>query len=109
MFGSGPSRRFISVLTPDGPQSLEVIPGGQSGVPGSPYSADQLLTLWLVNDYHTLPQSRDDVYDQSADCQTLTPGSVSSNLPRPNRPVREARKLGVAQPAPADLDFMQND
>lgn len=51
MFGSGPARRFLGILTPEGPDAWEVIPGGQSGVLGSPYQADQ-LRLWLVNDYH---------------------------------------------------------
>ena len=51
MFGSGPARRFLGEMTPDGPNAVEVIPGGTSGVLGSPFQADQLL-LWLTNDYH---------------------------------------------------------
>ena len=60
MFGSGPSRRFIATMAPTGPQALEVIPGGQSGTPGSPNQADQ-LALWLVNEYKQLPISLADV------------------------------------------------
>lgn len=51
MFGSGPARRFLGEMTPDGPLAFEVIPGGTSGVIGSPFQSDQLL-LWLTNDYH---------------------------------------------------------
>ena len=51
MFGSGPARRFIGEMTPRGPEAEEVIPGGESGVPGSPFQTDQ-LRLWLTNRYH---------------------------------------------------------
>ncbi|MEM1410837.1 MAG: penicillin acylase family protein [Pseudomonadota bacterium] len=58
MFGSGPARRFIGTLTPDGPMGEEVIPGGRSGVFLSPHYADQ-LPLWLTNDYHPLTLGAD--------------------------------------------------
>ncbi len=51
MFGSGPARRFVGTLLTTGPSAEEVIPGGTSGVPGSPFQADQ-LRLWLTNRYH---------------------------------------------------------
>lgn len=54
MFGGGPARRFIGEMTPQGPVAEEVIPGGQSGVPGSPFQVDQLF-LWLTNHYHPWP------------------------------------------------------
>lgn len=50
MFGSGPARRNVSHLTPAGPVSEEVIPGGRSGVFLSPFYTNQLRS-WLVNDY----------------------------------------------------------
>jgi penicillin amidase len=50
-FGSGPARRFVGHLTPGGVDAMQVIPGGQSGVLGSPFQFDQLL-LWLTNHYH---------------------------------------------------------
>jgi len=53
MFGSGPARRFIGLMRAEGVLAREVIPGGQSGVLGSPHQADQ-LRLWLTNDYHEL-------------------------------------------------------
>ena len=51
MFGSGPARRFVGTLQSSGPIAEEVIPGGTSGVLGSPFQADQ-LRLWLTNRYH---------------------------------------------------------
>jgi penicillin amidase len=51
MFDSGPARRFVGTLLTTGPAAEEVIPGGTSGVPGSPFQADQ-LRLWLTNRYH---------------------------------------------------------
>ncbi len=53
MFGSGPARRFVGEMSAVVAAS-EIIPGGNSGVLGSPYYADQLPT-WLVNGYHALP------------------------------------------------------
>ncbi len=53
MFGSGPARRFVGEMGPQ-IQAVEVLPGGNSAVLGSPYYADQLW-LWLVNAYHPLP------------------------------------------------------
>lgn len=54
VFGGGPARRFIGEMTPQGPVAEEVIPGGESGVPGSPFQVDQLF-LWLTNHYHPWP------------------------------------------------------
>jgi penicillin amidase len=51
MFGSGPARRFVGVMTPSGPDPQEVIPGGQVGIVGHPDYASQ-LPLWLTNAYH---------------------------------------------------------
>jgi penicillin amidase len=53
MFGSGPNRRFVGEMTPDGVVGYEVIPGGQSGVFYPPNYASQ-LPLWLTNSYHDL-------------------------------------------------------
>ncbi|UCF69603.1 MAG: DUF4215 domain-containing protein [Acidobacteriota bacterium] len=36
------------------------MPGGESGLPGSPNQTDQ-LSLWLANEYHPLPVSLDEV------------------------------------------------
>jgi penicillin amidase len=58
MFGSGPARRFVGEMTPTISAS-EIIPGGQSGVLGSPLYSSQ-LSRWLTNNYHALPISAAD-------------------------------------------------
>jgi penicillin G amidase len=52
MFGSGPARRFVGEMFPTISAS-EIIPGGQSGVLGSPLYTSQ-LSRWLTNQYHPL-------------------------------------------------------
>ena len=59
MFGSGAARRNVALLTPDGPQAEEIIPGGRSGFFMSPFYTNQ-LRLWLVNDYLPLSIGEDD-------------------------------------------------
>ena len=76
MFGSGPARRLIATMTPDGPDMLEVIPGGQSGIPTHPQQADQLKQLWLVNDYKSLHVDLDDVLDNAAATVDLVCGNA---------------------------------
>ncbi|MEM9558632.1 MAG: penicillin acylase family protein [Acidobacteriota bacterium] len=71
-FGSGPSRRFVGTMFPNGPFADQVIPGGTSGVIGSPFQADQ-LRLWLVNEYHPLLWSPDDVVAGSLSFQQFFP------------------------------------
>lgn len=48
MFGSGPSRRYVGEVTPNGVHGNNSLPGGVSGVVGNPHYADLLLD-WLVN------------------------------------------------------------
>jgi penicillin G amidase len=72
MFGSGPARRFIGEMKKQGPVAEEVIPGGESGVPGSPFQTDQLL-LWLTNRYHPWPYRPADVLDAAVTDEVLTP------------------------------------
>lgn len=57
-FGSGAARRNVAMLTPEGPQAEEIIPGGRSGIFLSPFYANQ-LRLWLVNDYLPLTIGED--------------------------------------------------
>ncbi len=52
MFGSGPARRFVGHLTPAGVEIHQTVPGGASGVIGSPHQSDALM-LWLTNRYHS--------------------------------------------------------
>ncbi len=72
MFGSGPARRFVGEMLPGGVDAVEVIPGGESGVLGDPYQADQLL-LWLTNDYPALRHSPPDVASNSRTYQKFSP------------------------------------
>ena len=71
-FGSGPARRFVGVLDPAGIDAGEVIPGGQSGVLGSPHYASQ-LGRWLTNDYHPLRLTAAAVRDAAVGEQQFTP------------------------------------
>ncbi len=59
MFGSGPSRRFVGEMTPDGVVGYETIPGGQSGLFYHPNYSSQ-LPLWLTNTYHALALGEED-------------------------------------------------
>jgi len=52
MFGSGPARRFVGEMTAT-PTLRQILPGGQSGVLGSPFYASQ-LGRWLTNQYKPL-------------------------------------------------------
>ncbi|MGE5345669.1 MAG: penicillin acylase family protein [Acidithiobacillales bacterium] len=48
MFGSGPTRRWVADMTRHGPNVVSSLPGGVSGVLGSPLYFN-LLPMWLVN------------------------------------------------------------
>jgi acyl-homoserine lactone acylase PvdQ len=48
MFSSGPSRRYVGEATPTGLVGQTSLPGGVSGVPGSPLYFN-LLPMWLTN------------------------------------------------------------
>jgi penicillin amidase len=58
-FGGGPVRRYVGIARSPNPQGLSraniegnnVMPGGPSGIPGSPDYATQ-LPKWLTADYH---------------------------------------------------------
>jgi penicillin amidase len=72
MFGSGPARRFLGEARPDGIRAVQVIPGGQSGIPGHPHYASQ-LGLWLTNDYHPMWFTPDEVEQNKVSEQTFRP------------------------------------
>ncbi|MCF6288044.1 MAG: penicillin acylase family protein [Proteobacteria bacterium] len=51
MFSAGAARRFVGLMTPEGPVIDQIIPGGQSGViTTGPMYVNQLFS-WLVNSY----------------------------------------------------------
>jgi penicillin G amidase len=59
-FGSGPARRYVTVMRSGSIKSVQVLPGGESGVVGDRFYADQ-LSLWLVNKYHDVLFSKDEI------------------------------------------------
>ena len=74
-FGSGASRRLVSVLDPSGIQAEQIIPGGQSGVLGSPQYAGQ-LGRWLTNDYHPVLLDPDAVLADAVTQADFVPACV---------------------------------
>jgi len=60
IFGSGPARRYVGELRRGGIKAVQVIPGGESGVVDDRFYADQ-LSLWLINKYHDVLFSRNDI------------------------------------------------
>ena len=56
MFGSGPVRRAVAEARPDGIRAVTSLPGGASGVLGSPFYAN-LLPGWLTDEAFPLPLS----------------------------------------------------
>lgn len=54
----GPSWRMVVELTPDGPRAFGVLPGGQSGNPGSPGYL-RSLKHWMDGEYHPLQLLRE--------------------------------------------------
>jgi penicillin G amidase len=59
-FGGGPARRYVGELRRGRIRSVQVIPGGESGVVGNRFYGDQ-LSLWLENKYHDVFFSRGEV------------------------------------------------
>lgn len=76
MFGSGPSRRYIgeSSRAPRGIDGQTTLPGGVSGVLGSPLYAN-ILGRWLTNDYYDIRQRNSDVKQNAATILKFVPPS----------------------------------
>lgn len=72
-FGSGPSRRFIGEAQPSGIVATQVIPGGESGNPFSPFFGNQ-LPLWLTNEAHAALDTRAEVAQDTASQTLFVPG-----------------------------------
>jgi penicillin amidase len=77
MFGSGPSRRYAGEASraPHGISGRTVLPGGESGVLGSPLYAN-ILGRWLTNDSYDIRQRNNDVKHSAASTQKFVPGKV---------------------------------
>ncbi|HEY0344482.1 MAG TPA: penicillin acylase family protein [Solirubrobacteraceae bacterium] len=71
-FGQGPSRRFIGEATPRGIRATQVIPGGESAEPSSPWFGNQ-LGLWLTNDAHPALATKRDVARDAAAGEVFLP------------------------------------
>jgi penicillin amidase len=59
-FSRGAARRYVGELRRCGIESEQIIPGGQSGVIGSRFYANQ-LSSWLTNDYHRILFADEDI------------------------------------------------
>ncbi|MDH3673580.1 MAG: penicillin acylase family protein, partial [Gammaproteobacteria bacterium] len=77
MFGSGPSRRYIGESSGlgRGIRGKTVLPGGESGVLGSPLYAN-ILGRWLTNDYYDIRQHVNDVKQSAASTQKFVPSPM---------------------------------
>ncbi len=60
MFSSGPSQRSVHESPPSGMRGVSALPGGPSGVPGSPFYLS-LLPSWLTNDAYPLLDRESDL------------------------------------------------
>ena len=73
MFSSGPSNRSVHEGAPWGMHGVSSLPGGVSGVPGSPFYAN-LLTDWLRNNAYTQLQRQDDIAQNTLSVTKFVPG-----------------------------------
>jgi hypothetical protein len=79
-FRSGPSRRYVAELRPDGIRTFQVLPGGQSGVLGARHYGDQ-LPLWLTNAFHPLLTAKHEILENTETWQDFFPISGSRQDP----------------------------
>jgi penicillin amidase len=59
-FGGGPVRRYVGELRRHRIRSVQIIPGGESGVLGDQFFSNQ-LSKWLTNDYHRVLFTADEI------------------------------------------------
>jgi penicillin amidase len=72
IFANGPNDRFVSSAHHDGMRAVTALPGGTSGVLGSPFYFN-LLPGWLVNDAFPLLFTPDAVDEQTLSVTTFVP------------------------------------
>lgn len=72
MFNGGPSRRFVGEARPGKIRAVENIPGGESGIPFTPFFGN-LLRTWLVNVYHDALTTDDKVNKNGVFRQVFEP------------------------------------
>ncbi|MGB5341891.1 MAG: penicillin acylase family protein [Thermoanaerobaculia bacterium] len=73
-FGSGPARRYVGqvVRSPLRIEGRTALPGGESGVLGSPYYVN-LLGRWLTNDAYGMRHRMKDVQQNTAEREVFVP------------------------------------
>ncbi|MFW6049677.1 MAG: penicillin acylase family protein [Myxococcota bacterium] len=71
-YGSGPQQRNVVVMTPDGPEAYNALPGGQSIDPDSPHHADE-MELWRKNEAPAMYFQLDDVQAHAETTLLFTP------------------------------------
>lgn len=71
-YGSGPVFRMVVALDASSVEVINVIPGGQSGLAGDPYFADQ-AELWLGNQALNVPFSPEDVAAEGISREVFRP------------------------------------
>jgi penicillin amidase len=76
VFRAGPSRRYIARahIFGRGFESEASLPGGQSGVLGSPFYAN-LLEEWLTNQTHPLHHGRAELAGHTVSTETILPAA----------------------------------
>jgi len=74
MFGSGPNDRFVSNARHNGMRAVSALPGGTSGILGSPFYFN-LLPGWLVNDAFPLLFTEDAIEENTLSVTKFVPAS----------------------------------
>ena len=64
---------------------------------------DQLLNLWLINDFHPLPLSTGDVFDNAVSCETFVKTPYAGSM-EPYDPVDIVPEDLMDPHAPHDLN-----
>ncbi len=72
MYIVAPARRFVAELSPSGIKAFQIISGGQSGVPDTPFFSNQ-LARWLTNQYHPMRIAPADVASDELSVEVFTP------------------------------------
>jgi penicillin amidase len=72
MFTDGPNRRFVAQVRRGRFEAVTALPGGESGVIGSPHYVD-LLTGWLTNEAFALPTNKGTILRNATRTETFIP------------------------------------
>jgi penicillin amidase len=73
MFGSGPARRYVGVLTRHGPDASSALPGGTSADSTSRHYVD-LLPRYLTDDYYPVRVDLGDILRATESVELFVPG-----------------------------------